>query len=233
MRAEYAVNDIMVLSSGEEVLICDASSGRYGTLYDGVMIAKDNCFTEIDGVVLTHYHGYHVMSLDRLTEEFVIRRVYAPSPQNEDEAMIFSAIYNALEDTETELYVYDAEKSLDMLGGELVASKRYYSASYSHPSVALTYLYGNSRMTLIEKPYFDTFLEGGGAFKSYISESDVVIFGSDGRSIENRFEIFYCLKKGASINFTDRETMLLSDCELYIEDFSIYVDVEYKKYDLK
>ena len=69
--------------------------------------------------------------------------------------------------------------------------------------------------------------------KNYIKESDMIIFGSDGRSIENRFEIFSSLKKGANINFTDRETMLLSDYKPYIEDFSIYVDVEYKKYDLK
>lgn len=233
VRAEYSVGDVMVLTSGEEVFICDASSGRYGTLYDGVMLAKDNCFTEIDGVVLTHYHSYHITSLNRLADEFVVKSVYAPSPQNEDEAMIFSAIYNALEDTETEMYVYDAEKPFVALGGELVASKRYYSASYSHPSIVLTYCYGNSRITLIEKPYFDTFLESGGAFKNYIKESDMIIFGSDGRSIENRFEIFSSLKKGANINFTDIETMLLSDYESYIEDFSIYVDVEYKKYDLK
>ena len=85
----------------------------------------------------------------------------------------------------------------------------------------------------MEKPYFDSYLDINGCFEDEIFQSEVVIFGGDGHMPDNRFEIFYNLKKGAEIVFCDREHLLLSDFEKYLSDFSIYVDVEYKKYDLK
>lgn len=233
VRAEYSYGDAMVLSSFDEVYVCDASNGRYGNLYEAVMLAKDNCFTEIDGVVLTHYHSYHRTSLNRLADAFVIKSVYLPMPQNEQETMVLSSIALALENTATKIYLYDSMSALELLGGELFVSDRAYSVDYSHPSVALSYSFGNSRITLLENPYFDTYLENSGDFDDYIKESDLLICGSDGREPENRFELFYLLKDGARVVFTSRETLLLSDFEAYIDKFEIYVDVEYKKYDLK
>lgn len=233
VRAEYLLDDVLVLSSADGVYICDASDGRYGGVYEGAMLSKENGFTEIDGVVLTHYHSYHATSLSRLANTFIVDSVYVPKPQNEREAMVMSAIFTALEDTKTKVYMYDMSLPLEILGGELVVSDRVYSSAYTHPSTALTYSYKESRITLIENPYFDTYLEESESFKDYLSESDIVIFGSDGRAIEKRFEVFCNLKQGADVVFANRETMLLSDCVAYIDNFRIYTDVGYKKYDLK
>ncbi len=233
VRVEYLKGDGIVLSSSEGVYLCDASNGRYGNLYDGAALAKENCFTEIDGIVLTHYHSYHAISLDRMTDDFIVHEVYLPTPQNENELMHMSAIALALENKNIGVYVYDSGTSLDILGGSLYISERAYSADYSHPSVAFSYLFGNSRVTVLENPYFDTILEKSYVISDLISQSDVVIFGSDGRKYNSRFEVFYRLKKGAEIVFADREAVLLSDVEAYLDDFKVYVDSEYKKYDLK
>ena len=230
---EYLKNDVIVISSREEVYICDASNGRYGNLYDGLKLAKEGTFTEIDGVILTHYHSYHAMSINRLADTCILHSVYLPKPTSEKETLVMMSIFDALRDTSTNLYMYESNAPLEILGGELLVSDRAYSSDYSHPSIALTYSYGESRVTLIENPYFDTYLEDSGAFESYISASDLVIFGSDGRAPENRYEVFNNMKFGAEIVFADRESMLLSDFEFYIDDFDIYVDVLYKKYELK
>ena len=230
---EYYVGDVLVLSSSDEVYICDDSNGRYGRIYYGTFLAKQNCFTEIDGIILTHYHSYHTASLKLLTNNFVVKSIFIPVPQNKDEAMIMSAIAMSLENSDVDIYVYDAMTELDILGGKLVVSERAYSSDYAHPSVALTFVYGDKRASLVGMPYFNTYLESNEIFSSYIKNSNVIIFGADGKSCDQRFSIFDSLNRETEVVFTDRKVMLLSDFEPYIEDFNIYVDVEYKKYDLK
>lgn len=233
VSVEYLQDDIIVLSSNDGIYICDASNGRFRNFYDGYELAKEGTFTELDGVILTHYHSYHATSIDRLADTCILRSVYLPKPISEKEAMVMASIFYSLEDTSTKIYMYETNSPLNILGGELVISDRAYFGGYSHPSVALTYSYGEKRITLIENPYFDTYLEESGELEEYIRESDVVIFGSDGRAPEGRYEVFHSMKNGAEIVFTSREAMILSDFEPYIENFKIYVDVFYKKYELK
>ena len=232
VRAEFVLGDALVLSSASEVYICDASEGRYGSFYDAVNIAKQNCLTEIDGVVLTHYHSYHSISLSRLANEFKLYRVYLPKPQNIKETRNFEKIYSSLSKKGVEVYVFDASMPLELLGGEICITPRSYS-SYSHPSVAVSYAHGDRRISLLERPYFDTYLEKDANFKKLLDDSDVVIFGSDGRAPEKEFDLFYRLKKGAEVVFCHSEDLLLSDAEAYLSDFSVYTDASYKKYDLK
>ena len=233
VQSEYYFGDGVVLSSSEGVYICDMSDGTYKHLYEGVVIAKENCFTEIDGIVLTHYHSDHLGSLRRFTSNFIVRAVYLPMPQNEDEYLRMSAIVGDLSRSGIPAYLINSGEPIDILSGELVLSARSYNANYVHPSVALTYSNGEQRITLIDKPYFNSYLETSGAFSQYINDSDYLIFGSDGRDFKEKFEIFEGLKEGCEVSFSDAQTFLLSDYECYIDNMKIYFDVHYKKYDLK
>lgn len=232
VRAEFVSGDSLILSSADGVYICDASDGRYGDLYDSICVAKENCFTEIDGVVLTHYHSYHSVSLARIANNYKLHSVFLPHPQNETEAIRFEEIYNSLSKKGVAIYLFDALTPVSLLGGELVASPRAYT-EYSHPSVALSYSIGDSRISLVERPFFTSQLEDEDDINYLISQSDVVIFGSDGRAPDREFELFYKLKLGAEVVFAENEDMLLSDIEAYLCDFTVYTDAKYKKYDLK
>lgn len=233
VRAEYVEGDALVISSASEVYICDATDGRYGNYYDFLQVAKNNCHTEIDGVVLTHYHSYHAVALRRLASNYKLYKVYLPMPQNSDELARMRAIMRVLEDEKTDVYIYEANEPLDLLGGSLVVSDRAYISGYAHPSVALTYSFGEQRITLVERPYFDTYLEESRAFESYISDSDYLIFGSDGRSPKENFELYENLSDNCEISFSDFELFALSDYEKYLYEKTIYFNVKYKKYDLK
>ena len=233
VRAEYLAGDTLVLSSANEVYICDASNGAYGNLYDGVALAKDNCFTEIDGIILTHYHSKHIVSIERLSKNYKIHSVFLPQPQNYSEDLVMRSIIRVLDDERVKVYIYDNEQDLDILSGKLAVSPRAYIAGYAHPSVALSFEYKDERITLLGRPYFSTYLEKSGVFKDRIENSDYLIFGSDGRDVKKNFDIFSNLKNGCEISFSDFELMNKSDFENYIDDYKIYFDVEYKKYDLK
>ena len=233
VRSEYYFGDGIVLSSNEGVYICDMSDGTYKHLYEGILIAKENCFTEIDGIILTHYHSDHLSALKRITQSFIVRAVYLPMPQNDDEYLRMGAIVDNLALSKIPAYLVNSGEKIDILSGELVLSERAYNANYVHPSVALTYSNGGQRITLIGKPYFNSYLENLGAFSQYISDSDYLIFGSDGRAFKENFEIFKELKEECEVSFAEVETFLFSDYRWYLDNMKIYFDVHYKKYDLK
>ena len=233
VRVEYLCGESIVLSSSEEVYICDASKGSYGSLYNGVTLAKENCFTEIDGLILTHYHSKHVVSVERLIKINKVHSVLLPMPQNKEEDYVMRSLIRVLEKEDVLVYIYDNARELDVLSGKLAISPRAYIAGYAHPSVALSFAYKDKRLTLIERPYFNTYLEKSGVFKEYIESSDYLIFGADGRDPQNDFRIYSSLKEGCEISFSDFELFEKSDFEAYIETFDIFFNVGYKKYDLK
>ena len=156
-----------------------------------------------------------------------------PRPQNGEEDLIMRSIIRVLSDEKVNVYIYENDRELDILSGKLSVSPRAYLAGYEQPSVALSFAYRNERITLLSKPYFETYLEKSGIFKKYIENSEYLVFGSDGKSPSEDFEIFSSLQKGCEVSFSDFDLMNRSDFENYIDQYKIYFNVEYKKYDLK
>jgi hypothetical protein len=233
VRAEYIKSDKLILSSETDVYICDLSNGSYNGFYESVEIAKENCFTEIDGIILTHYHSDHIISLQRLVKSFKIHSILMPHPQNANEELIMRSIIRVLNDEGVTSYIYENERNLEILSGQLSISPRAYLSGYAHPSVAVSFAYESDRLTLVGKPYFDTHLEKSEIFKEYIENSDYLIFGTDGRDVKDDYEIFNSLKNGCEISFADFDFMDKSDFDGFMYKHKIYFDVEYKKYDLK
>lgn len=233
VRAEYYFGDGMVLSSNDGAYVLDMSDGSFGDLYEGVALAKENCFTEIDGIVLTHYHSDHISSLKRLVKTFKIHSVYLPMPQNEKEDLNMRSIVRVLLEEGVDAYIYNSNEELNILSGKLVLSNRAYTENYAHPSYVLSYINGEGRITYIGKPYFNTYLEESRAFAEYINESDYLIVGSDGRKITEKFEIFTYLFDDCETSFSEVESFLLSDYENYMDGMQIYFSVDYKKYNIK
>ena len=231
--AEYASGDMLVLSSNEGVYICDASDGGSGGFYDAISLARSNCFTEIDGVILTHYHSDHQRALNMITDNFKLSRVLAPMPQTEDEWHVLSSISRTLEQEDVKLYVYEPQESIDLLSGTLNVTPRAYGAGEKHPSLALSYSYGEGRITLITPPYFDSYLAKSGAFDEYVYDSDVLIVGAHGRRIGDGYSLFSKTKEGCEVLIFDLATLELSDFEKYIDTRRIILGAEYKKSELK
>lgn len=233
VSVEFMRDDVLVISSNEGVYLCDASDGSYGAFYDGVSLAKKNCFTEIDGVILTHYHNYHSSSLERLASNYKIKRVLLPMPTTYQESLVMRTLVRVLADKDVEVFVYNSNEELDILSAKLVVSDRAYTVGRVNPSVCVSIKYGDERFTLVERPYFGTYLEESGSFDKYVTDSDVLIFGSDGNIPEENYSIFNELKSSCETYFTDFEMMDKSDFEEYMDERKIYFSLEYKKFELK
>jgi hypothetical protein len=84
---EYVVFDAL----GENYVV-DISTGGYSFMYDAVSAAKGLSHTEIDNLVLTHYHIYHPNSIYRLSQAVKLRNIILPAPETADEREIFAEI---------------------------------------------------------------------------------------------------------------------------------------------
>jgi beta-lactamase superfamily II metal-dependent hydrolase len=230
VRAEFYLGDGIVFSSNEGAYVCDMSDGEFHNMYYGASLVKENCITEIEGVVLTHYSSAHTRSLQRLSRIYKVRSVFLPMPQNSSEDMQMRSTVRVLSEQNVPVYIYEANEPIDLLSGSFTLSDRSYIKNYAHPSVVLTYKNGESRITLIGKPYFGSYLEESGTFERFINDSDYLIFGSDGMKNDESFEIYSTLKDGCEVSFADAETFLLSDFETFIDKIPIYFDVFYKNH---
>ena len=88
---KYAVrgsNEQAVLMCGDTFSIIDVSDGRYSNFRHAVDLAKENGASEIESIVLTHYHSYHLPALRRIFDMEIVRYLILPMPSDEDDRSV-------------------------------------------------------------------------------------------------------------------------------------------------
>ena len=91
-------NDGFVLHSDGKVLLCDMSNASVGYSRELEAEAEDSRASEIETVLLTHYHNKHISGFGSLCEREIVRNIILPSPSGEKER----AVYNGLCDVADE-----------------------------------------------------------------------------------------------------------------------------------
>ena len=77
--------EFIAVDTSEENYVIDVSTGGYSFMYGAVMSVKELSCTEVDNLVLTHYHIYHPGAINRLSDVIKIRNVLLPIPETEAE----------------------------------------------------------------------------------------------------------------------------------------------------
>ena len=84
--------EAVVFSVNKENYAIDISTGGYSFIYESSMGVKEFANTELDNLVLTHYHIYHSNTLYRLCKVIKIRNLVLPQPETDDESELFKEI---------------------------------------------------------------------------------------------------------------------------------------------
>ena len=86
------IRDSFVVLSENRVLFGDMSDGASGSI--PLLTAEMSRLhaSEVDAVVLTHYHKKHVQYLGRLAERQIVRALVLPEPQNDDEREVCASL---------------------------------------------------------------------------------------------------------------------------------------------
>lgn len=170
---------IVITSCGSTVLI-DIGNGSYGTLYAALAKAESDGATEVEALVLTHYHMRHISSVTRLLTSEKVRRVWLPYPETYDDAGIMARIFEIASKEGAECAIYRSGEAMLCFGDVRISSDGIVRLPRStHPVIRLTVDSGAGRLDYI----------GASAWEaktvSAVSEADTVIFGAHGPKIKS------------------------------------------------
>ena len=108
-------NEMIVMSECGGAAVIDISSGSYRFMMCARRLIGECYATEIEELVLTHYHDAQSASLDALMQRTVIRRIYLPKPTCEADALIAVEILSAAEHHGADVLIYESGDTLELL----------------------------------------------------------------------------------------------------------------------
>ncbi len=126
-----ARKDGFVIRSGGEVLLVDVSDGS-GGFADGLLAEARKLYaTELGGYLLTHYHNRHVGTLQALTDNWILRRLYLPEPMSPEEEAVFRSLTEEAARKEIPVTVFHTETDFGHV--HITVAPRTWLSRSSHP----------------------------------------------------------------------------------------------------
>ena len=216
-------SDMLIVSTIDETSICDISTGGYANLYLACNESESfEYLTEIENFIITHYHNYHVSSLEKICNKYMIRNVYLPLAENEEDAQAQSKIIEALKPTGTKVKLYKKGSSIkDSNGNAITVSENAYVDRSSHPVFTICVSGGAKSFVYATSSAFEI-----DNIKPAL-QVDVLIIGSHGPTIksfsENEFLSNYFESVPHMIVFSSPNEMLDN------QDAISYINYLYQK----
>ena len=173
-------NEAIIVSTVSQTSICDISSGGYYDLSHACAEATIGNTVEIENLILSHYHKYHPGAVKKVCNKYMIRNVYLPAPETEDEIEIFNQIVESLKASKVNRVIYNRENPIDAGNGYHICVSKTASISRSeHPLFGVCVSNETNSLTYVsssalESDAFDNFIEGAG----------VLILGSHGAVVK-------------------------------------------------
>lgn len=166
------VKDGLVLSSGNKVLLADMSDGSKNFTNQLLAEASGLYATELEGYLLTHYHNRHVGTLQDLSDNWILRRLYLPDPVTEEEEAVYTALLEIAEAKGIETVLFCRETEFGHFRIRL-ADRTYLSRS-THPVTGLVLAVAGDRLVYVSS----SFCQGDASIPAEIADADVCIFGA-------------------------------------------------------
>ncbi len=138
MTAEYlrhGSSEMLLLTDADKTVLCDISSGGYSVTYDALTRSKSYYATEIDAYILTHYHKLHIGSVNRLSEQTLVRKLYLPYPKTQEEYYTMLSLFEVAHRCGIPVTVYDRGEKLPLENDlSLFISEEIYLGRSTHPT---------------------------------------------------------------------------------------------------
>ncbi len=190
-------SELLLLYDGDDSLLCDMSDGSYSAysllLKDGLPAGH----TELDALLLTHYHSRHVSTLERLCGSVRIKTLYLPmsfemcdEEKSEDDQGIARKLQSMAEERGIEVVFYHIAQGFSV-GEDLALTGVQYAMleRSAHPLLALSVRYAGDISTtyvgaaVFEQPTLAAFVGDS------VAQSQAVILGGHGPKFQQSFAI--------------------------------------------
>ncbi len=173
--ATYRSGEFVSFASDGESYAIDISTGKYSIMREALFSVKEFGFTEVDNLILTHYHQYHKNSIERLSDLIKIRKVMLPSFENETEEKYYNALVQLLVKLDISFEVYERGNVWSNGEVKIDIAPLYKLSRSDKPIVAFSVETRNSSFSYIESAAFE-----GISDISNRLDSDVVFIGAHG-----------------------------------------------------
>ena len=104
----YGNNELFIVTENDEFSICDNTSGGLGVYSDIFYEFELSYATEIEKYILTQYHGGHIITLDLLSQNTVVRSVYLPTPNSYADNTYAEDIWNMATEKGIDVFFYNS-----------------------------------------------------------------------------------------------------------------------------
>ncbi len=159
--AVYHKNDIVCVQSRGDALMIDTSDGSKGYAGAAWELISAHNITELDCLMLTHYHNKHRTMIAHLAEETVLYEVLLPVPETEEETEICASISAFVQAHEIKVSLYARGTEEIAFGNARIRVMPRATLSRSvQPIIGYT-VYGDPAITA--KGHRVTYLCGAGA----------------------------------------------------------------------
>ena len=194
--------EVLCLTQNEQTILCDATDGSY-TAYrslfeEGLPLGT----TEIEALVLTHYHKRHISTVRKILENYRVRTIYLPrtfdlveEEKAEQDRGVAGSIAALARECRTQIRYYLPSEGAQITPG-LSLDRLYYAMikRSTHPTVSVCWSYGAAAE---QSPNRSMIWLGASAWESGLwSEildemysSPVWILGGHGPIIKRDYEI--------------------------------------------
>lgn len=178
----YAVrgtNEQAVIRRGDDFAIIDSSDGRYSNFKHAVDNAVEAGATEIETIVLTHYHSYHPSSLRRIFNREIVRYLVLPMPDDETDRGILQDLLFLCEDNNVIAVIVEDDSKSAIL--ESVLYQRILNGSIkrsAHPTIAYELYIGKDELVYVGSAVNEADVQD--RIADNILNADTIVFGRHG-----------------------------------------------------
>ncbi len=168
----------IVLTQGDIAMIVDSSNGSLTQLKANWYLAQERGATELEVLMLTHYHRKEISSLANFLESVQLRNLWLPTPYSEAERIIYDALCESARTNGVAVSTYDFGESLTVFGtGEITQSAPVYIPRSAQAAFSLSIRYGGTCICYHTAALSECLREQGG---THVCEGDILILGAHG-----------------------------------------------------
>lgn len=179
-------NELLILSVGEESVICDMTSGSYTAIRQTQSLLSRRYTTEIAAYLLTHYHAAHESSLSRLFSSIMVRSLCLPLPQTAKESEICVSLISMAREKDVTVFLYDRETPLFFGPLSLTVSGEAYLDRSAKPVFYLTVsAFGKTAIYSSSSVHEDQNLYASLCEKT--ADADLLLLGTHGPAMKSNF----------------------------------------------
>ena len=182
--SDYKADELLIRSENE---VCLINSSQYSKnlAYTSLELLENANVTYLDKYYLTHYSWSIDDEIEVLMYNVLVKKIYLPEPQNEDEETILKIILKSVEDHRTDVVLFKQHETVEV--GKYTINL-LYSEPYGETSKnAFCVAHGDEVYTYLSSGMLESKLSP--EISKYLKLTDHLILGDHGKKYKNKIYI--------------------------------------------